>query len=125
VSEPAFWRRLLPVAASLCLATVAVAEGDAGLADPTRPGGWRAEPGGPDAPGPLASLRLQGTFSVGGERSALVSGQRVTVGDRVGGAEVIGVDRDRVILRVDGETVELASAVPAVKSPTQGAGGHE
>lgn len=127
MSESRFWTRLLFLAAWLFLADVSATEGEGTLADPTRPGGWRAGPGAAEAagPGPLASLRLQGTFSVGGERSALLGGRRVAVGDRVGAAEVVGIDRDRVILQLDGETVELASSVPDVKSPSEGAGGRE
>ncbi len=98
----------------------AAAGDDAALRDPTRPSGWHATQDTAEGRRPLDALRLQGTFSVGGERSALLSGRRVTVGDRVAGAQVVGIDRDRVILRVDGETVELASATAPVKSPSNG-----
>ena len=52
----------------------------------------------------------------------MISGRRVAVGDRVSGAEVIEIQNNRVLLRVDGETVELASLLPDVKSPTRSRG---
>ena len=94
------------------------------LLDPTRPTGWQAsEVGVSDRPGPnVNALRLQGTFSLAGQRSAMISGRRVTVGDEVGGARVIGIDKNKVTLHIDGELRELAYMVPAVKSPTTNQG---
>jgi hypothetical protein len=39
------------------------------------------------------------------------------VGDEISGAEVIEIDKHKVTLQIGGETVELASVVPEVKSP--------
>ena len=47
----------------------------------------------------------------------MISGQRVSVGDEVSGAEVMEIDKNKVTLRLGGETIELASVVPEVKSP--------
>ena len=95
------------------------AESHGRLIDPTRPQGWRASEKASTQPEgqSLEALKLQGTYSLEGERSAIISGQRVTVGDRVSGAEVIAINKDRVMLRVAGETVGLASLIPEVKSP--------
>lgn len=114
-------RRMSLLLCALGAVQGAAAGDDAALRDPTRPSGWHAaQDTSADGRRPVDALRLQGTFSVGGERSALVSGQRVLVGDRVAGAQVVGIDRNRVILRVDGETVELAAATAPVKSPSNG-----
>jgi len=94
------------------------------LLDPTRPQGWQVSAQDTQQPEDRAvvELQLQGTFSRAGERSAMISGKRVGVGDEVSGAEVIEINRNSVLLRVDGETVELASMLPGVKSLT-GLGG--
>lgn len=91
------------------------------LLDPTRPKGWQASTRtqAETEPQPIQSLKLQGTFSLAGRRSAVISGQRVVVGDEVSGARVLEIDRQKVTLQLDGETIELASTVPEVKSPTK------
>ena len=95
------------------------ADPDRPLFEPTRPGGWQASGSGlvETRKQPLGALRLQGTFSQAGVRSAMISGRRVSVGDEISGAEVVEIDRYKVTLQIGGETVELASVVPEVKSP--------
>ncbi len=117
---------LILVLAVLCAGQVA-GETVSPLSDPTRPQGWRpTDPEGAASGGPsIDGLRLQGTFSVAGKRSAMISGQRVMVGDEVSGARVIEIDRHRVVLRIDGQTVELASLLPPVKAPTKSPGGRQ
>lgn len=97
------------------------------LMDPTRPMGWQSSLA-PVAESQAASaqaLRLQGTFSAAGERSAVISGRRVSVGERVAGAQVIKIESNKVILLLDGETVELAATVVGVKSPVNTQGDRE
>jgi hypothetical protein len=121
VSEQASPWKLLSLAACLLLSLEAAAGEDGGLLiDPTRPAGWRAAEAASGLERPTAPRRLtlQGTFNLEGDRSAVVNGRRVTVGDEIGGARVIDIKRDRVILRLDGERVELASTTPVVKTPT-------
>ena len=55
----------------------------------------------------------------------MISGQRVIVGDEVSGARVIEIESHRVLLSLDGQTVELASLLPAVKAPTKPSGGRQ
>lgn len=119
-----YWR-VAPAATALCLALACavIAAETAPLRDPTRPTGWQPRTGSADTGGedPAAGLRLHGTYSVGGERSAVISGRRVAVGDRVSGAEVVEIGRNSVRLRIGDETRELAAAPAAIKSPaTQG-----
>ena len=97
------------------------------LLDPTRPQGWRVSEQAQVQPHDqsVEKLKLQGTFSLAGERSAMISGKRVVVGDEVSGAVVMEINRDKVILRVAGETVELASLLPDVKSPVSSKGDME
>lgn len=97
----------------------ATAEAADVLVDPTRPRGWQAPAARPEGQGESAAvpLKLQGTFRAAGRRSAVINGQRVAVGDRVSGAEVVEIGKDRVVLEVDGDTVELARKVPAIKVP--------
>jgi len=88
------------------------------LVDPTRPQAWQAASAAEDDSAPVAAVfKLQGTFNVAGRRSAVINGQRLAVGDRVSGAEVIEIDRDRVVLEIDGESMELVKGLPSVKAP--------
>ena len=105
----------------------AAAEPVSPLSDPTQPQGWRpTDPqGAPSGGSSIDGLRLQGTFSVAGQRSAMISGQRVIVGDEVSGARVIEIDTHKVVLSIDGQTVELASLLPPVKAPSKSAGGRQ
>ena len=120
MSESANLRRLLTIAIGV-LGINGYLHGASGadLIDPTRPKGWQAATQAPDESEnrPVAALQLQGTFSLAGERSAVISGRRVVVGDEVSGAQVLEINRNNVVLRLDGETIELASMVPDVKSP--------
>lgn len=94
------------------------------LSDPTRPQGWQPRPqGAVEQVAPKdAALQLQGTYSLAGRRSAIISGQRVMVGDEVSGAKVVEINKNRVVLQRDGEEIELASLVPDVKSPASSRG---
>jgi hypothetical protein len=96
------------------------------LSDPTRPSGWQQtlQRSPEEAQGAADSLRLHGIFQAAGRRTAVINGQRVGVGDAIAGGEVITIDRKGVTLLIDGEPVELATTLPAVKSPAQGAEGE-
>ena len=89
------------------------------LVDPTRPHGWRAPEVARDAQGEpqAAAMNLQGTFHTAGRRSAVINGRRVAVGDRISGAEVIEISKDRVVVEVDGERMELVRTLPTIKAP--------
>ncbi|MBI5752737.1 MAG: MSHA biogenesis protein MshK [Hydrogenophilales bacterium] len=84
------------------------------LPDPTRP------PGGVDAAAPAAApsgpaLQVIRTFD--GKRMAIISGQAVKVGGKVGDAIVTRIDEDRVVLR-GAEGVQTLKLFPDVeKSP--------
>ena len=112
------------VACGLALTGQVFADNEGRLLDPTRPTGWQSPAvSATDHPEPnVNALRLQGIFSLAGERSAMISGRRVTVGDEVGGARVVEIDKNKVTLHIDGELRELAYLVPAVKSPTTNQG---
>jgi hypothetical protein len=105
---------ILPVALFAAMAVAA----DSGLRDPTRPSHWFETEPSPvgHGSGRQAELRLQGTFNVAGELSAMINGRRVQIGEQIGSGQVVSIADDRVVLRIDGETVEIAAAVPAVKS---------
>jgi MSHA biogenesis protein MshK len=113
-------RRLLLLGAGVLAAATVSSEGTA-LRDPTRPSGWRA-PAAAEQAKQAPVMRLQGTFSVAGSRSALIDGQRVVVGDQVGGAKVLRIEKNKVVLRMEGETVELAALAAPVKTPARQTG---
>jgi Tfp pilus assembly protein PilP len=122
VSDVSYLTRVLVVAFGVLGMTGQTSSASqANLLDPTRPKGWRAsvETQPQTEQQPVQALKLQGVFSVAGKRSAVISGQRVVVGDEVSGAEVLEIANNKVILQLDGETIELASMVPDVKSPAK------
>lgn len=114
-------RRGTLFAACLVLPALGLAAQGGELIDPTRPADWResAQPQDAALDQPAVPLRVQGTFSSAGQRSAMISGQRVVVGDLVGGAEVVEINKNNVVVVIDGKTVELASVLPAVKAPAE------
>ena len=59
----------------------------------------------PESRGP----RLQSIRFSARERSAIISGRRVTVGDRLGDARVLAIERNTVVLEVGGisQTLKL------------------
>jgi hypothetical protein len=109
--------RWLLILGMLATSASVLAEQDPALRDPTMPDGWRAPAASKD-PERAPTLRLHGTFSVAGSRSALIDGQRVGVGDEIAGATVLRIEKNSVILRIGGQTVVLASLAAApVKTP--------
>ncbi len=115
---------VLVLGVALGLSFPVPAETEPGLSDPTRPHGWRAAEQSDRSLGRVAAspLVLQGTFNNAGQRSAVVNGRRVSVGDRVEGAEVVEIENNKVVLRIAGETTEFAAPIPVVKSPTNSKG---
>lgn len=95
-------RWLLPVVALVLAALPGAAE----LVDPTRPPDRV-----PDAAAPApeaASERLQSILVSESRRLAVIDGTRVGVGDRIGAARVLRIDRDSVLLE-DAEGTWLLS----------------
>lgn len=105
---------------SLCGSATA---SDPALVDPTRPPGWGQTTGAatPERSPGAQALKLQGVINVAGRRSALISGERVGVGDFVAGARVVEIGRQRVTVQVDGELVELAGGFTSIKVPSDSA----
>lgn len=101
-----------------CIASIASADSTVGLQDPTRPSGWQAVVSDEDEviERDSLALRFQGVFSRGDDRTAMISGRHVGIGDEIAGARVIDIENNKVTLVRDGETIELASRVSAIKS---------
>ena len=77
----------------------------ASFADPTRPATFT--PGA--APMPTGRPRLESVLIAPDRRIAIISGQRVQLGDRVGGAQVVSITESAVVLRngLNSETLPL------------------
>jgi hypothetical protein len=107
------------LASLLCTVLTVEAETTSALRDPTRPSGWRAAEEAREIGGRQPSaLELQAVFSHAGNRTAMISGRRVTEGDQIGDARVIRIEASTVILDIAGRPVELAAVTAPVKSPT-------
>ena len=83
---------------SLYFAAICATQADE-LPDPTRPAvGWNASTSASTPPIPsgpqLQAIRIQGQ-----QRSALISGESVTIGSKIEGATITRIDEDRVWLR--------------------------
>jgi len=82
--------------------------------DPTRP---PAVPAGVAAGASVApataALRLEAIRTLGGQRTAVINGQRVGPGDRIGSARVSRIDAGSVTLTRDGkpERLQLGSGL--------------
>lgn len=99
---------------SLVLMSLSGAVQAESLPDPTRP------PGGMDATAPAAAPSgpaLQLIRTIDGKRMAVISGQAVKAGGKVGDAIVTRIDEDRVLLRGPEGVVMLKLFPDVEKSP--------
>jgi MSHA biogenesis protein MshK len=108
------------VAATLFCAFLLVPEGLAELADPTRPPGFGGEAA---AIRPSAPLIVTSILVSSGRKIAVIDGRSVKVGDSIGGARILEIAPDTVVVRTRTGTAELRLALPSVKRPTPGDGG--
>jgi len=105
----------LAQAAQLALATAALwpmVAGAQALVDPTRPPDAPLSADSAGAAGTRQGPRLQSVLvSDNGRRVAVIDGQTVRVGDRVGGASVASIAGTSVVLR-RGKTIETLRLYP-------------
>lgn len=111
VNRPFYW---LPVAALLAIGPAAAQS----LGDPTQPPAVMSAPGGVVAPDPSepAALQLQSILvsrEAGGRRVAVINGEVVRPGARIGDAVVESVGETAVVLRrgKKKETLKLSAAM--------------
>jgi MSHA biogenesis protein MshK len=103
--------RLL-LAASMAMAACAAAA--APFADPTRPPG-ASDPGAPSAKGgEVAALRLESVLIAPDRRIAVINGQAVRVGQRIGDARVLRITETEVALR-EGASTQILKLYPAAE----------
>ncbi|WP_421683792.1 Type II secretory pathway component [Stutzerimonas urumqiensis] len=80
--------------------------------DPTRPP-VALQPSAPqDAAQPAAPLRLQAIFHTQPAASAVINGQTLRVGDRLGDVRVLAIDAGSVLIERQGRREHLALAAP-------------
>lgn len=125
-------RLLLPVLLVTAVSGQAEMIDGEDLKDPTRPMGISASMESEGSGRGLGSLvsgllggateLLNGGYTVsfiragGTDPVAMINDQLVRAGDRVGEAEVVSIDRDRVSLRIDGEVREIMGFDSSVKA---------
>jgi len=105
------YRTLLLFLGLAALPVTGFADPFANLPDPTRPSGWQ------DGIGSTANqgLVLQGTTVYASRRVAVISGQRLVVGDRVQGATVTEIQPFQVMLQRGGRDITLRLTPPLAK----------
>jgi MSHA biogenesis protein MshK len=86
----------------------------ASFADPTRPPTFTPGAG----PAPTGRPRLESVLIAPDRRIAVISGQRVQLGDRIGGAEVVSITESAVVLRGD-QSSETLLLFPQLKRNRQ------
>jgi MSHA biogenesis protein MshK len=111
--------RRLNLGGALALALLAAPLAAQTLSDPTQPPAALLAPARPgDAPAPAPAPAAAGLQSVlisrnpGGRKVAVINGQVVRVGERFGGATVIGIGPNSVTLR-RGKAVETMKLFPS------------
>ncbi|GEM_PF-1514682 len=99
--------------------TLAAAPGFAdAVGDPTRPPVVQVGPSPEAKTEGKAPLELQAVFFAEGRRIAIINDQRVAVNDTVLSARILAIERDRVAVQRDGETIELELVRSDVKRPS-------
>ncbi|MBI4989682.1 MAG: hypothetical protein HZC23_12755 [Rhodocyclales bacterium] len=116
-------QHLMTACLALACSAWPLAGGAQGLADPTRPPTHLIDPArGGMAQGEVSSNPLQSIIRSGKTRKALVNGEWVRTGDKVGTAVVDGIgDAEVVLKQEDGskETLKLYPDVEISKSKTK------
>lgn len=87
-------------------------------ADPTRPPSLPIDPSRVEANQAEAPLELQAVFYAEGRRVAIINGQRLHQDETVQSARVVRIERDRVAVRRNGDTIELLLVDKDVKRPS-------
>jgi hypothetical protein len=110
-------RLALAVTLALAIAVPASAagdDGDDGLRDPFRPPGWNAaSPATDDFD--AGAWRLESTLTSNGRSVAIINGRAVRVGDRIGGARVLRVERGAARLDYNGREFTVRRATTRVR----------
>jgi MSHA biogenesis protein MshK len=108
-------------AAALLVALGASSAGQAAhaqsLLDPTRPPQSGAASESASGAGPAATTRLQSVLLSPGRKLAVIDGQTVPLGGRVGDATVVEISPDHVVLRQGAEMRTLKLHPAAEKKP--------
>ena len=109
---------LLGMASALAAAPAA----DVSLPDPTRPYAFATAIEVDQGVGAAAmQWRLSGIRIREGERSAILNGQVVKAGDRLGGAMVVEINPAAVVLMQDSQKIVVKLVLSGVKKPIRGA----
>ena len=106
--------------AACALAFVAGAGWCQELADPTRPPAGFYVGAGPARPGESGGLVLQSVLIFPDVRSAIISGEHVSLGEKIGGQRLVKVSETEVVL-LDGGLRHTLKLFPGVeKRPSSG-----
>ena len=85
------------------------------MTDPTKPPAAFANP---DTTAPArAAPALQSIIITGANRVAIIDGERVEIGGRIGDAQVVSIAEDHVVLREHGVT-QVLRLYPAIEKKT-------
>ena len=99
----------------LMLMPLAVAAADDALRDPFQPPGWN-EPTAAADTFDADAWTLESTLTSNGRQVAIINGESVRVGDRVGGARVEAIERGRVRLDYEGRVFTLERTTVRVRA---------
>lgn len=109
------------VALSFAIATASAQAGEDGLHDPFMPPGW-SEPSAPAAEAFDASAwTLESTLTSNGRSVAIINSRAVRVGDRVGGARILGVTRGSARLEYNGHRFTIRRQGTQVRTSRESA----
>ena len=108
------------LALSLALFAVAAQANDEELHDPFMPPGWN-ESSAPAETVNESAWTLQSTLTSNGRRVAIINGRAVRVGDRVGGARVLKVQRGSARLDYNGHRFTIRRPGTQVRTSRESA----
>lgn len=89
------------------------------LTDPMRPSRLQQNPKVVRSKPLTPKFELSSTLVSPGRRVAVINDRSVTVGDRIGGAKVLGIDTDRARLSYQGRTIAVHLTTRSLRRPVK------
>jgi hypothetical protein len=101
------------------ISALAAADTGAMLPDPTRPYAFATTVQAETLPAEGVQWRLSGVRIREGEKSAILNGKVVRIGDRLAGATIVEVNPADVVLTQDGQRIVVKLILSSIKKPAR------
>jgi hypothetical protein len=101
------------------ISALAAADTGSMLPDPTRPYAFATTIQAETLPAEGVQWRLSGVRIREGEKSAILNGKVVRIGDRLAGATIVEVNPADVVLTQDGQRIVVKMILSSIKKPAR------